>query len=126
MFVVLLFAFCATLFIGLTGEWHAIQNEAQFLAQSQSKYGGYTPEANTELREFIADRRIDRTRLSVYASASGAPVAWGTPVHATITYNFPYKLGKWVDFDVPITGQGRAVSTYLPGAYNVSYTHPLW
>lgn len=126
LFVILLFTFCGTIFAGLIGEWYALQNEAQFLAQSQGKYGGYTTEANTELQNFVADRRLDRSRLTVQVSAPGAPVPWGTPVRATVTYNFPYRLGRWVSFDVPVTGRGRAVSTYLRGAYNVSYTSPSW
>ena len=126
LFVILLFTFCGTLFVGLIGEWYAIQNEAQFLAQSQGKYGGYTQEANTELQNFVTTQHLDGSRLTVQVSASGAPVFWGTPVHATVTYNFPYQLGQWVSFDVPIAGRGRAVSTYLPGAYNVNYTSPSW
>ena len=126
LFVILLFVFCGALFTGLVGEWYAIQNEAQFLAVSQGKYGGYTREANTELNRFITERRLDRSRLNVQVSAPGAPVPWGTPVHATVTYNFPYRLGRWVGFDVPITGRGRAVSTYLKDAYSVSYTSPRW
>ena len=126
LFIILIFVLCGVLFIGLVGQWYIIQNEAQFLAHSQGKYGGYTQEANNELQTFVAEKGLDRDRLSVQVSAPGAPVPWGTPVHAKITYNFPYRLGQWVNFDVPISGQGRAVSTYLRGAYNVSYTYPSW
>jgi ABC-type uncharacterized transport system permease subunit len=109
---------------GLTGFWYALQNEAAYLAASQAKYGGYTTEANVELNRFIQERSLDRSRLTVQVSAPGTPVYWGTPVRASMTYRFPFKLGKWASFDVPVTGAGRAVSAYAPGAYSVTYTWP--
>ncbi|MEW5898764.1 MAG: hypothetical protein AB1652_06275 [Bacillota bacterium] len=126
LFVILLFMLGGALFIGWIGQWYALQNEADFLAKSQGKYGGYTTEANAELNRFIAERNLDRSRLTVQVSAPGGPVYWGTPVRATITHNFPFRLGNFVAFDVPVTGAGRSVSAYAPGAYNVTYTWPTY
>ena len=126
LFVILIFVFCGALFIGWIGQWYALQNEADFLAKSQGKYGGSTWEANAELNRFIAERNLDRSRLTVQVSASGGPVYWGTPVRAEMTYRFPFRLGQWFSFDVPVTGAGRSVSAYAPGAYSVTYTWPTF
>lgn len=126
LFIIMLFVISGALFTGLVGFWYAVQDEAQFLARSQGKYGGYTQEANNELVTFINDRRLDRGRLRVVVSSPGAPSPWGTPVHATIEYSFPFQVGQLISFDVPIKGAGRSVSTYLPGAYSVAYMHPSW
>lgn len=124
LFILLIFTISGALFVGLIGQWYAIQNEAAFLAASQGKYGGYTTEANAELSRFISERRLEKSRLVVQVSASGSPRPWGTPVTATVTYNHPVRLGRWVSFDAPVTGRGRAVSAYLPGTYSVTYTSP--
>lgn len=126
LFILLLFTICGTLFIGMIGQWYAIQNEAVFLATSQGKYGGYTTEANAELNRFITERRLEKTRLNVEVSAPGTPRPWGTPVTATITYNHPIRLGRWLSIDAPIAGHGRAVSAYLQGNYQVTYTSPAY
>ena len=124
LIILCVFAVGLALTSGITGFWYALQNEAAYLAASQAKYGGYTTEANAELNRFIAERNLDRSRLTVQVSAPGAPVYWGTPVRANMTYRFPFRLGRWATFDVPVTGAGRAVSAYAPGAYNVTYTWP--
>ncbi|SHE97781.1 hypothetical protein SAMN02745218_01195 [Desulfofundulus australicus DSM 11792] len=126
VFVLVVFVLGCAMLVGLAGEWYVLQNEAAFLAASQAKYGGYTQEANVDLQRFVSERHIDRSRLSVEVSAPGSPVPWGTPVTARVTYNFPFRLGKWASFDVPVTGAGRAVSAYVPGAYDVTYTYPSW
>ena len=126
LLVLVVFSLGCAFLVGLVGEWYALQNEAAYLAASQAKYGGYTTEANAELSRFIAERGLERSRLSVEVSAPGGPVFWGTPVRARITYRFPYRLGRWASFDVPVTGAGRAVSAYVPGAYGVAYTWPSY
>lgn len=126
VFVNILFALCGAMFVGLVGEWYALQNEAAYLANSMAKYGGYTTEANAELARFISERGLDRTRLAVQVSAPGGPVPWGTPVRASVTYRFPYRVGRFVSFDVPLVGSARAVSAYVPGTYSVTYTYPAF
>lgn len=126
VFVLLVFALGCAVFMGLTGVWYALQNEADFLARSQAKYGSYTWEANVELNRFINERGLDRSRLTVEVSAPSNPVPWGTPVRAAVRYNFPFRLGRWASFDVLITGVGRAVSAYAPGAYQVTYAWPSY
>ncbi len=126
LFVILLFVICSAVFVGYIGQWYIIQNEAQFFAQSQGKYGGYTQEANTQLSSFISEHKLDRTRLTIQVSSPGNPSPWGMPVKATINYNFPFRVGNLVNFNVPVKGVGESVSTYLPGAYSVTYTYPHW
>jgi len=125
LFVILLFAMTSTLFVGMIGQWYAIQNQAQFLAESQGKYGGYTTIANNSLNGFISDFNLDRSKLQVNVSAPGGPVSYGSVVEAEIVYPFEFKLGNsFTPFNVPLTGRGRSVSTYLPNTYNVTYTAP--
>lgn len=126
LFIILLFVICGAVFVSLIGQWYLIQNEAQFLAQSQGKYGGYTQEANTQLASFISEHNIERSRINVQVSSPGRSTPWGTPVKATINYNFPFRVGNWINFNVPLKGVGESVSTYLPGAYSVTYTNPRW
>lgn len=107
----------------------ALQDEAQFLAASQGKYGGYTVEANNSLREFVAEQKLNPANLTVRVSAPNQPVPWGTVVKADITYNFRFKVGEFIDIPtpIPLTGRGRSTSTYLEGAYTgVNYTSPAF
>lgn len=125
LFVILLFAMTSTLFVGMLGQWYALQNQAQFLASSQGKYGGYTTIADSSLDRFIRDFNMDPAKMNVDVSAPRGPVSYGTVVTAEITYPFEFKVGNaFTPFTVPLTGRGRSVSTYLPGTYNVSYTAP--
>lgn len=124
-FFIIGFALSAALFIGMMGQWYALQNQAQFIAASEGKYGGYTVEAQNSLDRFISDFKLDRSKVTVEVSAPDAPVPWGTPVWAKVTHTFTFKVGGLVlPFTIPITGVGRSVSTYLPGAYNVVYCSP--
>jgi len=125
LFILLGFALCCALLVGMIGQWYALQNEAQYLAVSQGKYGGYTTEADEGLRDFIRERNLDPARLTVEVSAPNAPVPWGTTVWARLTYRFRFGAGNFLaPFEVTLTATGRAVSTYLPGAYDVVYTSP--
>ena len=125
LFILLGFAMSSTLFVGMICQWYALQNQAQFLASSQGKYGGYTTIADASLDQFINDFRLDRTKIDVTVSAPNAPVPYGTVVTAQVTYPFEFKIGDWfTPFTVPLSGRGRSVSTYLPGTYSVTYTAP--
>lgn len=127
IFILLGFVMTSALFLGMMSQWYALQDEAQFLAASQGKYGGYTVEANNQLREFINNFKLDRSKLTVKVSAPNAPRPWGQTVTATITYLFEFKVGRFITpFTVPLTGRGASVSTYIPGTYNVAYTSPSY
>lgn len=129
VFIILLFAICGAVFLSMLSQVYILQDEAQFLARSYGKYGGHTTEANQQLNQFIQNRNLDRSRIeSISVSPSGGGGGyWGTPIQATIKYNFPFGVGSLVPtFDVPLTCTGHSVSTYLEGAYNVTYTNPYW
>lgn len=127
IFILLGFVMTAALFLGMMSQWYALQDEAQFLAASQGKYGGYTVEANNQLREFINNFKLDRSKLIVKVSAPNAPRPWGQTVTARITYPFEFKVGNFITpFTVLLTGRGVSVSTYIPGTYNVAYTSPSY
>jgi len=115
------------LIVGMVGQWNSLQNQAQFLAASQGKYGGYTVQADNTLDSFINDLNLDRNQLDIKVSAPNSPVNWGTTVWARITYNFEFKIVNFITpIMVPLHVEGRAVSTYLPGTYNVIYTSPTY
>jgi len=123
--ILLIFAMTSALFVGMIGQWYSLQNQAQFLAASQGKYGGYTTVADDALQEYISDYNLDRSRLDVSVSAPYGPVSYGTAVTTEITYQFEFGAGNWfTPFTVDLTGRGRSVSTYLPGTYSVTYTAP--
>ncbi|MEW6727595.1 MAG: hypothetical protein ACOYU7_10130 [Bacillota bacterium] len=125
LFIILGFTMAGTLFCGMIGQWYAIENQAQFLAASQGKYGGYTTEADEALRDFCRDFKLDRSEIEVDVSAPGGPVPWGQTVTASITVPFKFQVGSFVaTFTVPLTGYGRAVSSYQPDFYDVTYTSP--
>lgn len=127
IFILLGFVMTAALFLGMMSQWYALQDEAHFLAASQGKYGGYTVEANNQLRQFINDFKLNPSKLSVYVSAPNAPRPWGQTVTARITYPFEFKVGSFITpFTVPLTGRGASVSTYIPGTYNAAYTSPSY
>lgn len=126
MFILFLFGFSAAMFMAMTGKWIIVQEEAQHIARSMGKYGGYTEEADRALSEFCKQFNLNESevRANTYVSAPGAPVPWGTTVKAVITSNFKFDMGNFFSFEVPLTGVGYSFSTYLPGSYNVVYTSP--
>lgn len=125
LFFLLGFALTAALFIAMIGQWYMLQSEAQFLAASQGRYGGYTVEADAQLRQFVQEHNLDRSKLKVIVSAPNAPKPWGQAVTAEITYPFDFKVGSFIKpFTVSLTGKGEAVSMYIPGTLNVVYTSP--
>ena len=125
LFFFLGFLFCGVMFMGMAGKWYAVQDHAQFIASSEGKYGGYTAEANSTISQFCQDFKLNRAEVAVQVSAPNSPVPWGTPVWAKITVPYEFDVGGFMpSFSVPITGVGRSVSSYLPGAYSVSYTSP--
>lgn len=125
VFVLMLFVMSAAVFLGMMSSWYALQDEAQFLAASQGRYGGYTVEADNQLRQFVQNFKLNPGDVRVQVSAPNAPRPWGQTVTASITYPFQFKVGRFfTPFTVPLTGRGASVSTYIPGTYNVQYTSP--
>lgn len=116
------------LFLVMLNQAYAVQNQAQFLATAQGKYGGYTVEADNTLKDFVNEFNIKPGDIDVTVSAPNNPVPWGTPVGAEITTYFHFKVGEVIDLKTPIaiTGRGRSVSSYEPGNYSVTYMSPSY
>ncbi len=126
LFVLILFAVCGAVFIGMVSQWYALQSEAQFVAAGMSRYGGYTTDIDAQLKNFMSQMKMDRAKAQVKVSAPGAPVPWGTVVTCEITYPFRFTVGKFFPpFEVPVTGKGISVSAYIPGTLaGLIYTSP--
>ncbi len=106
-------------------KWHLIQNQSNYLANSQGKYGGYTTQTHQNLLDFTKDRGFDPSMMEVTVSAPDDPVPWGTPVSAKITCKVPVSIGKLTTpFYVDLSGEGWDISRYVEGKYAVTYTSP--
>lgn len=123
MFIIFLFAFFAVTGMAMFTQWNMVQNQAQFVASSMGKWGGYTAQAENTVRAFADRIGLSRDDVDVEVSSRG-PVSWGTPVWARITIPFEFKVGKYTVGTYDISGLGRSVSSYLPGGYGVSYASP--
>lgn len=126
IFFIILVFIAGALALLMMSKWFMVHNEAQFIARSMGKYGGYTTEADRNLKEFAREINADKSNFDAQVSAC-SPVSWGTVVTSEIRYTYRFAVGEYIPgFDVPLTGRGRSVSTYLDGAYNVSYTSPSY
>lgn len=124
-FIILTFILGA-LILEMMCKWYMVQEQAQFLAKSQGKYGGYTTSADNSLKNFARDIKANNHDLSVEVSAPNTPVPWGTVVTSKITYMYHFGVGNVLSIKVSLPGKGRSVSTYLEGAYDVVYTSPSY
>jgi len=124
--VVCLFVFSAFACMGMLGQWYNVQDQAQFVAMSEGRYGGYTTDATASMSEWCQNSHLDPSRVGVTVSAPGAPVVWGTPVTAKVSEDFNFKVGNWFSFVVPITGVGRSVSAYIQNTISVCYACPAY
>ncbi|OPY63680.1 MAG: hypothetical protein A4E56_00403 [Pelotomaculum sp. PtaU1.Bin065] len=122
MFLIFLFAFIAVIGVTMFGQLCSIQNEAQFLAMSMGKWGGYTEQAEESLADFAEQINRDVSSMSVQISEDG-PVAWGKPVTAKLIVPFEFHLGSYNVGTYQLTGTGKSVSSYL-GGYDVDYVSP--
>lgn len=123
LFVIFLFAFFAVVGVVMFGQWSMVQNEAQMVAVSMGKWGGYTDEAEKGVQDFCAKLNVSRSQVKVEVSNKG-PVPWGKTVWAEISVPFQFRLGSYNVGTYTLTGKGYSVSTYLPGAYQVTYITP--
>ncbi|MGI9951353.1 hypothetical protein V3F56_03240 [Moorellaceae bacterium AZ2] len=126
IFMLVLFAMCGAMFVGVVSQWYALQSEAQFIAAGMGRYGGYTTELDSQLKGFMTQMKMDRSKAQVVVSPSGGPVPWGRVVTCQITYPFRFSVGSFfTPFEVPVTGKGTSVSAYIPGTLSgITYTSP--
>lgn len=123
MFLMLLFAFMAVTGLAMFNQWGMVQNQAQFLAASTGKWGGYTLEAERTVNEFAGRLNLPRDQVRVEVSDAG-PVSWGTPLWVRVTIPFRFRVGRYNVGNFNLVGTGRSVSSYLHGAYHVRHTSP--
>ncbi|AEG14442.1 hypothetical protein Desku_0842 [Desulfofundulus kuznetsovii DSM 6115] len=123
MFVIFLFAFTGVVGVVMFGQWCMVQNQAQMVATSMGKWGGYTAEAESAVNEFANQINCPRSQVKVQVSDTG-PVPWGKTVWARVSVPFQFRVGQLNIGTYTLPGYGQSVSTYLPGAYNVSYISP--
>lgn len=123
IFLILMFVFMGITGIAMFGQWLEVQNLAQHVAMSMGKWGGYTVQADNSIDEFASKINCPRSRIRVEVS-NAYPVPWGQPVWARITVPFEFRVGEIYVGTYELTGVGRSVSSYLQGAYNVTYTYP--
>ncbi|MGB9859997.1 MAG: hypothetical protein ACPLQP_08705, partial [Moorellaceae bacterium] len=116
LFVIFLFAFFAVIGVVMFGQWTQVQNEAQMVAVSMGKWGGYTDEAEKAVQDFCSKLNVSRSQVRVQVSSPG-PVSWGKTVWARVSVPFQFKLGSYSVGTYTLTGKGYSVSTYLLGAY---------
>lgn len=124
MFIFFLFAFFAVTGVIMFGKWCMVQNEAQFIASSMGKWGGYTADAD-DVVDNLADRtNLSRNQIKVQVSDIG-PISWGQPIEAKLTVPFDFKLGRYKVGKYQLTGVGHSVSSRLEGAYGgINYVRP--
>lgn len=120
--MLMFFMFFALAVIGIVmfGQWCMVQNEAQFIASSMGKWGGYTEQAAQSLQDF--SQRIN-AHATVQVSSVG-PVPWGQAVQAKVSVPFKFRLGNINVGTYTLTGTGQSVSSYLGNYNGVSYFSP--
>jgi hypothetical protein len=122
IFLIFLFVFLGVIGIVMFGQWAQVQNEAQFLATSMGKWGGYTEQAEQSVQDFAQQVRRPRSDIAVRVSEIG-PAPWGKPMWVRVTVPFDFRLGNYNVGTYQLTGLGRSLSSYL-GGYNVDYVSP--
>ena len=113
MFIILLFAFFAVTGMAMFNQWAMVQNQAQFVAVSVAKWGIYTNEAEASINNFANQLNLPRSAIKVNTTSG----SYGQGIIADVTVPFNFKVGKYSAGLFDIKGMGRAVSTYMPGAY---------
>lgn len=122
IFLIFLFVFFAVTGMGMFTWWQMAQNEAQFIASSMAKYGGYTEEAEETVEKLADKLNISRSKIDVEVNSVG-PIPWGMETEARVTLPYRFKVGKYDLGTVNVSGVGRSVSTFL-GERSVNYIVP--
>ncbi len=124
IFLILMVSFTAAVGIIMFGQWCAVQNQAQFVAESMGKWGGYTTDADRAMREFADRINVSKSRIDIEVS-NVYPVPWGTPVWVRLYVPFNFSVGNVNVGRYTLEGVGRSVSSYMPGSgYSASYVYP--
>jgi len=122
-FLIFAFAVMAIMGMAMIHHWAAVQSEAQAVASSMGKWGGYTDQANQLLTGFAQEMDISVSDITVQVSDIG-PIPYGQGISVQLSVPFDFKLGNWNVGTFDLKGIGQSVSSYL-GGYNVSYVYPI-
>jgi hypothetical protein len=122
MFMIFLFAFISVTGVGMFTQWCQVQDEAQYIATSMGKWGGYTSQAAQSVQTFSQGINCPQSKITVQVSSAG-PINFGGSLWARITVPFDFTVGEYKIGTYNITGLGKSVSSYL-GGYNVTYISP--
>jgi hypothetical protein len=129
VFLFLAFAFGGVGMVNMAFAEYSVQNEAQQIAMSEGRYGGYTTGEQNAVEQYIDSfcqkQNLDPSQAVLDVSASSNPASYGANVTATLNvpYNFQV-LGGSIP-GITLTGTGRSVSSYVSGMTpDVTYTAP--
>lgn len=106
------------LVIGILGglfNWYRLNGQANFIADSMSRYGCYTTIAEQALDNFCLQAKIDKSKIRVTVSPSMSRAAYGQPVSVRLDYDYNFRIGQINLAPWPLSANGTAVSTYIQG-----------
>lgn len=130
-FLIIAVVFGGTEMVTMVSTEFSVQSEAQTVAMSEGKYGGYTDFEKSSVGQYIDDycqnNGLDSAQAAVGVSAAGAAAAYGTEVTSIVTVPFRFmQVGKFMPGSVVyLTGKGRSISSYIQGITpDVTYATP--
>lgn len=130
-FLIIAVVFGGTEMVTLVSTEFSVQSEAQVVAMSEGRYGGYTDTENSSVEQYIDDycqnNGLDPAQASVSVSAAGAAAPYGTEVTSEVTIPFRFmQVGNFMPGTVILlTGKGRSISSYIQGMTpDVTYVSP--
>lgn len=118
---------CIFLILGVA-QWYSLTTEAQFIASSIGKYGGYTDIANNSLQSFCSNVKLNQQQLGVTVSNTTSVAPNGSPVWAEVSYPYNIKIAGHDVLVAKIKTRCWSVSKYLPEEpiQSVSYMNPTY
>jgi hypothetical protein len=134
IFLVIMVVFGGTEMVVMVSTDFSVQSEAQVIAMSEGKYGGYTVPEQASVEAYIGtycasdeSNPLNPNHAAVGVSAAGSPVAYGTEVTSVLTVPFQFwQIGKYLPgTEILLTGRGKSISSYIPGVTpDVAYASP--
>ncbi len=123
-FLVTMFAFGGVMCEGMVVAWGSVQNEAQSVAMIMSQQGGFTLTAENAIDQYLQSAGYSQTDTTITVTDPGGAIPFGTPVSVSITVPFQFQVGSFFSFPAPLTGTGRAASSYISAGGSEEYISP--